>query len=142
MATKHDERVRVIRGEGYARKERVVEHTPPTQQVIVSRVSKLMWLIAAIVVTVISFRFLLLMIGANPSNEFVNLLYNFTDVIVGPFNGIVNSPEIDGSAFIDTASIFAVVVYVLLIWAFVTLFRIVFSATNSTRHTTTYESEQ
>lgn len=142
MAMKHDEHVRVIQGDGYARKERVVEYAPHTQQVLVSRVSKLLWLTAAIIVVLIAFRFMLLMIGANPSNDFVALIYEVTDMLVAPFNGIVNSPEMDGSAFIDTASIFAIIVYGLAVWALVSLIRIIFSTTNRSRHTTTIEREQ
>lgn len=135
------ERVQVVQDGDYARRQRVVEYVPEARQVIVSRVSKLLWLITAVITGIITFRFVLKLLAANPQNGFVDLIYSITDVLVAPFATIINTPAFDGGSIFDVASIFAIVVYVLLAWVLVSLFRILFAGTKGTRRTTTIERQ-
>ncbi|MEQ8675421.1 MAG: YggT family protein [Aggregatilineales bacterium] len=141
MSLEHKEQVREVRGRGYAQRQRVVEVTPNTRTILVSRITMLLWLLTAVLVGLIVFRFALMLMAANPQNGFVDLIYSITDVFVSPFAGIVGSPALDTGSVVDTASIFAAVVYLLGAWAVVSLFRILFAGSRSTRHVTTIERE-
>ena len=142
MAMEHKEHVEEISDGNYARRERVLEVAPETRQVLVSRISRLMWLITMIIAGLLAFRFILLLIGANPGTSFVAFIYDITQVLIAPFAGIVASPALDGTSMMDVASLFAIAVYAIATWALVELFRILFSGTRSTRHVSTIERQK
>lgn len=141
MATERREHIETVRDGDYAQRRKVVEYAPQTRQVIVSRVNKFIWLMTAVITGLLMFRFVLKLIAANAANTFVDLMYKITDVMVAPFNGIIASPATSGGSIVDTAALFAMVVYVLVAWVLVMLIRILFSSTKRARHVTTIESE-
>lgn len=141
MTIEHQEHVQVVRDGEYARRQRVVETTPDTRSILVSRITKLLWLITAIIVGLITFRFGLKLIGANPTNGFVSAMYGITDIFVTPFNTIVGTPAFNNGSILDSASLFAIVVFVLAAWALVTLFRILFAGAGGSRRISTFERE-
>jgi len=51
--------------------------------------------------------------GANDANGFVNLLYQFTGIFAGPFDGIFGRNPIFGSFELDLASIIGMIIYAL-----------------------------
>ena len=141
MAVERNEEVRVVRDGDYAHRRRVVEYTPSTREVIVTRAIQLLWLVGGAVISLIAFRFTLMLLGANPANDFVHDLYRFTDVFVTPFAGIVSTPDISNGGVVDTASLFAIAVYFFATWITIALLGIVFGTTKSYRKTTTVERE-
>lgn len=141
MTLERNEHVEVIKDGGYARRQRVVEYKPETRQILVSRISKLVWFITTVLTGLIAFRFGLKMLAANPANGFTDAIYKITDALVAPFVGIVGTPTFGQGAIVDIPSIFAIVVYILITAAFITLFRIVFSGTNGTRRVSTVERQ-
>jgi hypothetical protein len=142
MSTERREHVQVVNDEGYERQQRVVEYAPPLQQVLVSRISQLMWLMGALIIGIIVFRFIFLLIAANAANAFVDLIYDITDILVAPFMGIVNSPVFDNGARIDLDSLFAIIVYALGTWLLVTVFRLIFADSQHVRKVSTIERER
>ena len=62
-------------------------------------------------------RIILKLIGANPDNPTVSLIYGFTALFLIPFVGLIKSPEINGM-ILETSSIFAIVIYALIAVAF------------------------
>ena len=141
MTTERKEQVQVIRDGDYAQRRRVVEYTPSTQDVVLSRVTQFLWLIVATVVALIGFRFVLALIGANPANNFVEAIYSITDVLVRPFNGIISTPDLTNGGVFDMAAIFAIFVYFIGAWLLIILLKILFSPTNSYRRSTRIEVE-
>lgn len=141
MATEHKEEVRVIRDEGFERRQRVVEHTPSTRRTIVSRVSQFVWLIVAVIVVLLAFRFALMLLAANPANTFASIIYNVTNVLVAPFATLLNAPAFEGGSVVDVASIVAMVVYILVAWVLLQLFRILFDDTSGFRRVKTVKRE-
>lgn len=141
MATERREHIETVRDGDYAQRRKVVEYAPQTRQVIVSRVNKFIWLMTAVITGLLMFRFVMKLIAANAANTFVDLMYKITDVMVAPFNGIIASPAANNGSIVDTAALFAMVVYVLVAWVLVMLIRILFSSTKRARHVTTIESE-
>jgi uncharacterized protein YggT (Ycf19 family) len=141
MATEHKEEVRVIRDEGFERRQRVVEHTPSTRREVVSRISQFVWLIVAVIVVLLAFRFALMLLAANPSNAFASLIYSVTNVLVAPFNTLLQTPVFEGGSVVDVASIVAMVVYILAAWVLLQLFRILFDDTSGFRRVKTVRRE-
>lgn len=142
MASERREEVRVVRGDGVEKQQRVVERTPSVQNVLVRRLSQLIWLITGIIVLFIGFRFILLLMAANPANAFANFIYSVSDVLVGPFLGLINSIAIEPGGVIEIASLIAIVVYFVVAAIIVQLLRIVLSGTGGTRQVRTVRRER
>jgi len=76
----------------------------------------LQWFLVVMEVTLV-IRFFFLLIGAQQSNLFAGFLYAFTDIILFPFQGIVNPLRIrEGQAF-DWSTLIAMLIYWLIFWA-------------------------
>jgi hypothetical protein len=133
--------VREVKDGDFVRRERVVEFNPNTRNVIVSRVNRFLALVSAVLTGLLAFRFILKLLAANAANGFVDFIYDITSGLASPFEGIINSPAYDSGAIIDTAALFAIVVYVLAIIAIATLIRIVFTASNASRSVSTIERD-
>jgi len=139
MASERQEQVRIEQSDGFERRQKVVAHAPSTRTVLVSRVSKLIWLLASVVNVLLALRFVLKLIAANPGSPFTQFMYNVTSVLVAPFNGIVNAPVSQNGATVDVAAIFAMVVYTIVALVVVQLLRILFASPGGTKAVTTVE---
>src|SRR5437870_5253804 len=64
----------------------------------------------AAVEVMLGFRLGFLLAGANPSNGFVDFIYDISDPLAEPFQGIVSNRGVDGGTF-EPASIIAMLVY-------------------------------
>lgn len=137
MANERKESVHVEKQEGFEQGKRVVEYSTPTSQVLLSRIVKLLWLITTVILALIAFRFVLMLIAANPASEFANFIYRLTDVFVRPFMGVTPVPNLAGGSVIDVASLFALIVYPLLTWVIVWLIRILFTSPRQAHRVTT-----
>lgn len=84
----------------------------PDGSVVAQRV---IWYIAGFIITFLALRVVLLLLGANQGNFFVDLVYAVGGFFAAPFSGIFGSPSY-GQSFFDTASVVAMVVYALLAW--------------------------
>jgi uncharacterized protein YggT (Ycf19 family) len=142
MSTERHEQVKVERGDGFERRQRVVAFEPSTRVVLVSRISKFIWWLVGIIDVLITFRFVLKMIAANPSNGFANFIYGLTDPLVFPFIGLVNTPVGADGATVEIGSLFAIVFYTVVAWIIVQLLRILFAGTGSSRQVTTVERHE
>ena len=141
MTVEHEERVQVIQDQGYAREKRVLEVKPDGSDVLVHRITEFLKWVIAFILILITLRFGLKLIGANPGNAFVLFLYGLTDVLLFPFAGIVNSPTFGTGSIFDAAALFGLVAYSLGGWGLIVLFRILFAGTSGTRRVSTYERQ-
>lgn len=139
MSSEIKEQVRVDDVGGYKRGQRVVEINPPVAQVLVSRIIQIAWLLVGVVDLIITARFILLLLNANPANGFVDFIYDLSGGMVSPFNGIIASHVFDNGAVFDVPSLIAIIVYTLVAAIAIELFRIVFAGTGRARHVTTIE---
>lgn len=73
--------------------------------------------IFGVIIAFIVLRFILLLLGANTGNLFVDLVYGVSGVFVAPFYGVFNNTPVFGQSIIDVSSIVAIVVYALISWA-------------------------
>ena len=78
----------------------------------------------------IALRIILKLIGANPDNPTVALIYGFTSLFLIPFAGLIKSPT-TGGMILETSSIFAIVIYALTAVAFEKLIWVISSRPRS-----------
>lgn len=86
------------------------EHTPGV--VILQR---LVWFIAGLISVIITFRFVLLLLGANREAGFTDFIYSLSAPFVAPFVGIFGEPTY-GTAVFEISSVLAIAVYLLVAW--------------------------
>lgn len=80
------------------------------------RTNMVIWYVASILLGLLAIRFILLLLGANLSNTFANFIYNLTNPFVMPFNSLFGTPSY-GTSKLDLATVVAVLVYTLIIYA-------------------------
>ena len=76
----------------------------------------LQWFLVVMEVTLI-IRFFFLLIGAQHSNLFAGFLYALTDIILFPFQGIVNPLRFSAAQEFDWSTLVAMLIYWLIFWA-------------------------
>lgn len=64
-----------------------------------------------IIEILLAFRIVLSLLGANTNAEFSQWIFNNTDPLVAPFTGLFPSPSLASTFVLDTAAIFALIVY-------------------------------
>jgi hypothetical protein len=73
---------------------------------------RIVWLVAAIILTLLSLRFIFAMFGANPTNGFVNFIYSASRPFVAPFFNIFNYNYVDnGVGRVEVFTLVAILVY-------------------------------
>jgi uncharacterized membrane protein len=98
------------------------------------RVTQIIYWIFGLIIGLIAIRFILKLLGANPSAGFAEFIYSVTNVLVAPFVGLFGNPQAQGSVM-EVQSLIAIVVYALIAWLLVRLTWIVVG-TNRTAVTT------
>lgn len=91
----------------------VPEHEGVSGAVVMAR---LVHFIFGVIIAFIIMRFVLLLLGANMGNPFVDFVYTVSGFFVAPFYGIFNNTPTFGQSIVDISSIVAIVVYSLLSW--------------------------
>lgn len=89
--------------------------------------SYLIFFVFGVLDILLAFRFILQLLGANPSSSFVDFIYNLSAVFVTPFVGIFNESLARGSvttSVFEPATIIAFIVYAFVAWGIVTLIRV------------------
>lgn len=64
-----------------------------------------------VIEVLLAFRIVLRLLGANINASFTTWVFDNTDSLVAPFEGIFPSPSLASTFTIDTAAIFALIVY-------------------------------
>lgn len=72
---------------------------------------------------ILALRILLKFLGANPSTPFVSWVYNISETLINPFQGIFPSPVIEGRFILDLSAIIALFVYALIAYLISELIR-------------------
>jgi hypothetical protein len=88
--------------------------------------------ILGIVIVLIAIRVLLKALAANTGAAFTSFIYNITDLLVAPFQGIFATPSSSRGSVFEFSSLVAIVVYALIAWAIVRLLDIAGRRTTTT----------
>lgn len=80
---------------------------------LLAKVQLLVQYLMGIILSLLTLRFLLALFGANPSNGFVNVIYDITAPLVAPFQGLFNIASGTAGARFESETLFAGLVYLL-----------------------------
>lgn len=86
------------------------------------------YLIFGLLEILLAFRFVLKLLGANPSTGFVDFVYNLSAIFVAPFTGIFNTSMSSGNvttSIFEPAVLVAIAVYAVIAWGIVTLIKVI-----------------
>jgi|SRR5581483_4460006 len=92
------------------------------------RSNQVIWYILGFIEVLLTFRFILKLLGANQYVGFTSLVYSITSPLAAPFRGILGTPS-TGNSTIDTASIIAGIVYLCIAWGLVYLLNLIYPIT-------------
>ena len=81
---------------------------------------QIVWYILGVIETLLTFRFVLKALAANPLSGFTNLIYTLSAPLVAPFVGIFRTTVTQGSV-VEWSTIVAILVYLVLAWGIVYL---------------------
>jgi YggT family protein len=70
--------------------------------------------IGGLICALLGLRFLLTLLGANPTNAFANFIYQTSEPFVRPFFGLFNYEPTLGQAHFELSTLIALLVYALL----------------------------
>ena len=77
------------------------------------------WVIFGVIALML--RVFLLAFSANAETPFVRFIYNTSTDYLSPFRGIFPSKSIGSTGYFDVAAVFAIIIYLFVIWGFSTL---------------------
>lgn len=108
------------------RVERVdrVEPVADTRPAGTTVAQRIVWYIAGILLVLLAFRFVLALLGANPSNGFANFIYNVSHPFVAPFFSLFSYDQTLGTGRFEVFTLVAMAVYAVIAWGLARLFRI------------------
>jgi len=83
----------------------------------VNVMSRVVWLVAGILLLLLAFRFVLSLLGANTGNAFANFIYNTSHPFVSPFFGLFHYNNIQyGVSRFEIYTLVAMAVYAAVAW--------------------------
>lgn len=88
---------------------------------------KIVYYLLGVIEILLACRFVLRLLGANPANAFVQIIYSITNVLLWPFSGIFRSAVTTGietKSIMEPATLIALIVYAIVAWGIVKLIEI------------------
>ena len=92
------------------------------------KVKKIIYYLLGILEVLFAFRLVFKVLGANPDNEFVNVIYRITNIFLKPFEGIFSTTVKEGmetKAILEPSLLIAIVVYAVLAWGIIKLIEVI-----------------
>ncbi|HVW22947.1 MAG TPA: hypothetical protein VHB51_00455 [Candidatus Saccharimonadales bacterium] len=78
--------------------------------------ARAIWWIAGVILVLLGFRFVLALLGANPSNGFANFIYTTSHPFVAPFFGLFSYDTRLGVSRFEIYTLIAMAVYAVIAW--------------------------
>jgi hypothetical protein len=91
---------------------------------VLAQFLRVSWFLLGLLQALLALRFLLAVMGANPSNPFAATIYALTGAFVAPFRTLFSTPAAGGSV-VELYTLIAMLVYFLAWWAVVKLIGVV-----------------
>lgn len=85
----------------------------------VSTAARIVYLIAGVIISLLAFRFVLSLFGANPANPFVDFIYSTSYPFAAPFFGLFNYNVQYGVSRFEIETLVAMAVYAFVAWLIV-----------------------
>lgn len=83
--------------------------------------ARIIWYIAGIILVILAFRFVLALLGANPSNAFANFIYSVSHPFVAPFFSLFGYRLQYGVSRFEVYTLVAMAVYAVIAYGLVRL---------------------
>lgn len=100
-------------GDSNVTRQTVQSTSTASSAVILKRV---VWYIAGVIIALLAIRIILLLLGANRENEFVDFVYALSEIFAAPFYGIFSYQPAYGHSTLELSSLVAIAVYALIAW--------------------------
>lgn len=123
----HIERTKELSRDGNVIHSSEVIHDRDTEQEKTHNenvIARIVWYVAGILLVLLAFRFVFVLLGANPANGFANFIYSLSHPFVAPFFGIFNYDFRYGVSRFESYTLVAMVVYALIAYAITKLITI------------------
>jgi uncharacterized protein YggT (Ycf19 family) len=79
--------------------------------------ARIIWFIAGVIIALLAFRFVFVLLGANPSNGFAHFIYTVSYPFARPFFGLFSYSTNYGVSRVEFSTLVAIVVYALIAFA-------------------------
>lgn len=106
-------------GDESVQRQTVSQTTSVPGAVVAQRV---VWYIVGFIVVLLLLRLVLLLLGANQGNAFVDFIYAFSGIFAAPFFGIFSYEPSYGKSVFEVSTLVAMLVYGLVGWGIAKLF--------------------
>ena len=83
--------------------------------------TRIVWYIVGVLETLLAFRFLLKLFGANPNAGFTDFIYDVTSVFAAPFLNVFRVTRVEGALF-EWTTLLAMLVYYIIAVGIIRLF--------------------
>ncbi len=106
---------------------RVVDNAVPADQERVDSTvtaARIVWFIADVLLILLAFRFVLVLLGANQGNAFVNFIYDVSHPFAAPFFSIFNYKLEYGVSRVELGTLVAIAIYALIAYGITRLITI------------------
>ncbi len=82
---------------------------------------QVVWYILGLLEAILAFRFVLKLLGANPTAGFTDFIYDISGLFVNPFINVFRVTRVEGAVF-EWTTLLAMLVYLLIAWGIDQLF--------------------
>lgn len=86
--------------------------------------ARIVWFIAGVILVLLAFRFVFILLGANPNSGFVDFIYSVSHPFAAPFFGIFGYQQSLGVGKFEFSTLVAMAVYALIAWGLARLLTI------------------
>ncbi len=122
IMSEHVQQVKEVNNNGVAsRTTRVTDDETVNGPALASRV---VWYIAGVIIVLLALRFVLILLGANQANSFVNFIYSLSYPFAVPFFGIFGYSLKYGVSKVEVSTLVAMGVYALIAYGIARLLTI------------------
>jgi hypothetical protein len=100
-------------------RQTVSESAAPPSGLVAQRI---VWYVVGVIIALLAIRVVLLLLGANKGNAFVDFVYSLSGIFAAPFYGIFSYEPSYGISTLEISSLVAMAVYALIGWGVAKLF--------------------
>lgn len=128
--TERTEQIRRIDDEGVAttKTTRVSNDDMATTEPVAAEqgnlATRIIWYVTGVLLTLLAFRFVLVLLGANPANGFADFIYTISHPFAAPFFGLFGYSLHYGVSRVELSTLVAIAVYALIAFGLSRLFTI------------------
>jgi uncharacterized protein YggT (Ycf19 family) len=129
--TEHIQQIKKVTNEGVSTNttrvidnDEVANRAEPARVSETSTAARVVWFIAGVIITLLALRFVLVLLGANPSSGFANFIYTISHPFAAPFFGLFSYNLHYGVSRAEISTLVAMAVYALVAFGIAKLFTI------------------